>query len=417
MAQTIPLPVRPTARRTRGAGRNSRWSGVAARDAFRHIGPNWYASVMGTAIVANAGAGLPGFQHGAPRAAVTAVWALAAVWLAVVLLARAAHWRWHADQARRDLLDPTVAPFYGCLSMAMTAVSAGTMIVGRAWIGTGAALGLAWTLWLVGTLIGLATTVVVPYLMMTRHDIREGSAAPVWLLPIVAPMVSAATGPQLIPHVAAGQLRETMFLGCYAMFGISLLATMIILPVVFSKLVHHKAHSSPTTAPTEEALRAAAQCAVAAPGLFLVLGPLGQSVTAVNNLADVAHGAVSPQLADALKPFAVIYGVPVLGFAMIWLLMALLVVADVVKRGLPFAMTWWAFTFPVGTCVTGATGLWRHTGLAAYAWLACALYVLLVGAWAVTAARTARGAASGELLLGRAEAHITAGRLGITATQ
>ncbi|WP_370365179.1 TDT family transporter [Catenulispora sp. GP43] len=397
---TSTTPVSPTAHRPRGAGPASRWSGVAARDVFRRVGPNWYASVMGTAIIANAGAGLPGFERGVPRAAATAVWALAALWLAVVLAARAAHWRWHADQARRDILDPAVAPFYGCLSMALTAVSAGTMIVGRAWIGTGAALGLAWTLWLAGTLVGLATTVVVPYLMMTRHELPEGSAAPAWLLAIVAPMVSAATGPQLIPHLAAGQARETMLLGCYAMFGISLLATMIILPVVFAKLVHHKVGA-----------------AIAAPGLFLVLGPLGQSVTAVNNLADVAHGAVSPQLAAALKPFAVIYGVPVLGFAMIWLLMALLVVADVAKRGLPFAMTWWAFTFPVGTCVTGATGLWRHTGLAAYAWLACALYVLLVGAWAVTAVRTARGAASGELLLGRAEAHITAGRLGITATQ
>ena len=382
MANMLELPVIQAAPRADGAGPASRWSGVAPRDAFRRIGPNWYASVMGTAIIANAGAGLPGFERGAPRAAVTAVWAAAALWLAVVLIARAAHWRWHADQARRGLLDPAVAPFYGCLSMAMTAVSAGTMIVGRDWIGTGAALGLAWTLWLVGTVIGLATTAVVPYLMMTRHDIPKGSAAPAWLLPIVAPMVSAATGPQLIPHVAAGQLRETMLLGCYAMFGISLLATMIILPVIFSKLVHHKIGP-----------------AIAAPGLFLVLGPLGQSVTAVNNLADVAHGVVSPQLAAALKPFAVIYGVPVLGFAMIWLLMALLVVAEVVKKGLPFAMTWWAFTFPIGTCVTGALGLWHHTGLAAYAWLAIALYALLAAFWAVTATRTARGAVTGELLV------------------
>ena len=369
-------------------------------DIFRHIGPNWYASVMGTAIIANAGAGLPGFERGAPRTAVTVVWAVAVLWLAVVLLARAAHWRWHADQARRDLLDPAVAPFYGCLSMALTAVSAGTMIVGRAWIGTGAALGLAWTLWLVGTLIGLATTIVVPYLMMTRHEIAEGSASPAWLLPIVAPMVSAATGPQLIPHVAAGQARETMLLGCYAMFGVSLLATMIILPVVFSKLVHHKVGA-----------------AVAAPGLFLVLGPLGQSVTAVNNLADVGRGAVSPQLAAALKPFAVLYGVPVLGFAMIWLALAALIVAGVARRGLPFALTWWALTFPVGTCVTGATGLWHHTGLAAYAWLACGLYALLVGFWAVTAVRTVRGTLRGELGIKRPEARITPGRIGITAIQ
>ncbi|MFK0118352.1 hypothetical protein [Streptomyces sp. NPDC090994] len=27
--------------------------------ALRHLGPNWYACVMGTAVVASAGAGLP----------------------------------------------------------------------------------------------------------------------------------------------------------------------------------------------------------------------------------------------------------------------------------------------------------------------------------------------------------------------
>jgi tellurite resistance protein TehA-like permease len=63
-------------------------------------------------------------------------------------------------------------------------------------------------------------------------------------------------------------------------------------------------------------------------------------------------------------------------------------------------MTWWAFTFPVGTCVTGAAALARHTGLVAYDVLAVALYVLLVGAWGVAAVRTAGGLLSGALLAG-----------------
>ena len=40
-------------------------------------------------------------------------------------------------------------------------------------------------------------------------------------MPIVPPMVSAATGALLIPHVASAQGRLTLLLGCYAMFGIS----------------------------------------------------------------------------------------------------------------------------------------------------------------------------------------------------
>ena len=52
----------------------------------------------------------------------------------------------------------------------------------------------------------------------------EVSAQAGWLMPVVPPMVSAATGALLIPHLAPGVGRQTMFYGCFAMFGLSLIA-------------------------------------------------------------------------------------------------------------------------------------------------------------------------------------------------
>jgi tellurite resistance protein TehA-like permease len=95
---------------------------------------------------------------------------------------------------------------------------------------------------------------------------------------------------------------------------------------------------------------------------------------------------------------AVLYGVPVLGFALLWLGLAGALVVRAHRQGMGFAMTWWAFTFPVGTCVTGAEGLARHTGLVAFDWLTVGLYALLVAAWCVAAVRTTRGLLSGKLL-------------------
>ncbi|HZX37617.1 MAG TPA: TDT family transporter [Streptomyces sp.] len=348
--------------------------------ALRHFGPNWYATVMGTAIVANAGAALPVGIPGL-RTACAAVWALSAVLLAVVLAARAAHWTHHRDQARAHLLDPAVAPFYGCLSMALLAVGIGTLTVGQGMIGEPAAVATAATLFGAGTLTGLTAAVVVPYLMVVRHKVAPGTASPVWLLPVVAPMVSASFGPLLVPHLPAGQWREAMLLGSYAMFGVSLLASLLILPMVFARLVHH--------GPLPLALT---------PTLFLVLGPLGQSTTAVSKLADVAPGAVQAPYAEGLAAFAVIYGIPVLGFSLMWLALAGAMVVRAARGGMPFALTWWAFTFPVGTCVTGAEGLARHTGLVVLEWLAVGLYAFLVAAWAVTGVRTLRGLWGGALV-------------------
>ncbi|KMS89416.1 C4-dicarboxylate ABC transporter [Streptomyces regensis] len=347
---------------------------------LRHLGPNWYASVMGTAIVGSAGAALPGPAHGA-RGVFAAVWALSLLLLLILLIARALHWSRHRDQARAHLLDPGMAPFYGCLAMALLAVGGGALTVGRELIGTRTAVALDAVLFTTGTAIGLGAAVAVPYLMGVRHRVDAAQASPVWLLPLVAPMVSASAGPPLVPHLPPGQPRETLLLGCFALFGLSLLAVLLMLPLVFARLI--------SAGPLPLALT---------PTLFLVLGPLGQSTTAVGLIADAAPGVVAAPYDRGLAVFAVLYGVPVMGFALLWLALATAHVVRAGRRGMGFTLTWWAFTFPVGTCVTGAAVLARHTGLAVYDVLATGLYGVLVAAWLAAARGTVRGLFSGVLL-------------------
>ncbi|MFI2427144.1 TDT family transporter [Streptomyces sp. NPDC018955] len=354
--------------------------------AVRHLGPNWYACVMGTAIVAGAGTALPAHAT-VPRPVLTTVWASSLALLAVLLTARALHWARHRDQARAHLRDPAVVPFYGCLSMALLAVGGGALTLGRDWTGPRAAVVLDAVLFTAGTAVGLAAAVAVPYLMAVRHRVTAREVTPVWLLPLVAPMVSAALGPRLVPYLPQGQPRATLLLACVAMFGLSLLATLMTLPLVFGRLL--------TGGPPPLALT---------PTLFLVLGPLGQSTTAVGAFADVAPGVVPAPYDEGFRVLAVLYGVPVMGFALLWLCLACAHVLRAWRRGMRFTMTWWSFTFPVGTCVTGAGALASHTGLVVYDVLALALYALLAVAWAVAVRCTARGLFSGALLAGPAPA-------------
>jgi tellurite resistance protein TehA-like permease len=117
--------------------------------------------------------------------------------------------------------------------------------------------------------------------------------------------VSAATGALLIPHAPAGQARLSLLVACYAMFGISLLASLIIIPQIWSRLVQHKVGP-----------------AAMAPTLWIVLGPLGQSVTAASNLGKEAAHVLPAPYGTGATVAALLYGIPVWGFAMVWLVLA-----------------------------------------------------------------------------------------------
>ncbi|MEU0987536.1 TDT family transporter [Streptomyces sp. NPDC005953] len=345
---------------------------------LRHFTPNWYATVMGTAIVANAGAALdiPG-----TRPLLTAVWALSAVLLIAVVIARLLHWRHHRDRARAHLLDPTIAPFYGCAAMATLAVGAGTLPLGAPLMGAATAVPVAVLLLVLGTVAAVGTASVIPWLMVVNRRIEPGSASPVWLLPVVPPMVAAASWPPLIPELPAGQWPTAVLLASAAMFGLSLLATLAVLPLVIARLLRH--------GPLPLALT---------PALFLVLGPLGQSTTAADAMAYASRSVFPALQPSTVSAFATGYGVVAMGLAVLWLTLAGAATVRAMRRGLPFTLGWWAFTFPVGTCVTGAAALGERTELTALTLLAGGLYVLLVTAWAVAAGRTVRGLFSAELL-------------------
>ena len=247
----------------------------------------------------------------------TAVWALAATMLIALILAWSVHWTRYPERARGWAANPVMAQFWGAPAMALMTVGAGTLVLGGGLIGPAAAVSVDWVLWLAGTGLGLVTACWIPYLMMTRHVIGDGDAFGGWLMPVVPPMVSAATGALLIPHVASAQGRLTLLLACYAMFGISLFASVIIITQVWARLVTHK------------------------PGAAVMV--------------------------------------------------------RTARRGLPFALTWWSFTFPVGTCVTGTIALAVRSQADVLRAAAVVLFALLLVAWLVVAARTVAGCASGRL--------------------
>ena len=203
---------------------------------LQNFGPNWFASVMGTGIVATAGVTLPVHVPGL-RVFSHVVWVVAAVLLVVLIVAVTVQWVAPSDggaqpcaQSADDALlrrraDGTDDRGRRCAADRQGPDRRrGSRSTWPGCCGRRAPLG------------GLFTAATIPYLMFTQLNVEPDAAFGGWLMPVVPPMVSAATGALLIPHMAPGTGRTTMLYGCYAMFGLSLVAALIIITMIWSRL-------------------------------------------------------------------------------------------------------------------------------------------------------------------------------------
>ena len=126
-----------------GAAGLSRWLQVLASpmNSGRRVvmGPNWFASAMGTGIVATAGATLPIAVPGV-SAVTTAAWALSATILVTLSVVVPIHWLRNRGTFSALRGDPVMAQFFGAPPMAFMTVGTATLLVGSRWIGETAAV-------------------------------------------------------------------------------------------------------------------------------------------------------------------------------------------------------------------------------------------------------------------------------------
>jgi tellurite resistance protein TehA-like permease len=273
--------------------------------------------------------------------------------------------------------DGVALAFLGAPPMACLTVGSGALLVGHDLVGRTAAQAIAFPLIVLATVTGLLVAVLVP------GRIRLVEAPALGLLPVVPPMVSAAACPGLVAHLPAGAPRVAALGLCAALLVFALALAWSALRALAARL----RADGPGPGPV-------------APTLWLVLGPLGQSVTAINLLANAAHDVLPEPLAAALRGAALGYGLPVFALALAWLVAAVATVARAaLRRGLPFSWSWWAFTFPVGTVVTAGAELAGRTGVVAYGWTAAALLAPLLAGWLAAAAGTTRALARRRVAL------------------
>lgn len=333
----------------------------------RSFAPGWFAAVMGSGVLAMTTASL------AVRWPLLALPALLLHWfnsLLFVLLALPwlSQWLRFRSQAMQMLAHPVQGNFYPTFSIAL-------LVLAAQWLVFTDCVAVALVLWWLGALLHLLFSFAVLFLVFRGEQVGMEHVTPASFIPAVGLVVMPLAGGPLLAHMD-GLLREWALLLNILGLGAGSMMYLALLGLVFQRKYLHR--------PAQGLL---------APTVWIHLAPLGVIPVSLLNLAEVLA-------MPAVRELALLVLLVFWGFAMWWLVMAvLLTVAAHAAGQLPFALSWWGFTFPLGALVAASLRVHQSFGWSAVFAIAVAVWLLLVALWATTLLRTLRAVASGAIFL------------------
>ena len=349
---------------------------TGAAPALPLAGPAWFASVMGTGILAT----LLGREASSrpvllvPASILLALGAVLLVGLSAGFVARVVRDRAAFTQTLRD---PAILPTWGTVAMGILSVGSAAVTVLPllgARTGTGGPAG--WVVavdagcWVVGTALGVVTAFGFVRVALTRD---LGRPLPAWGLPLVPPMVSATTGAALVPQLHTAGARVALLVATVACF----LLALVLGGVVFVLAYLH--HWRVTPLPLAASVSA-----------WIPLGMVGQSMAAAQVIATQSSPLLAPSSARWTASLADAYGYVMLAVSVPVIAHAVSMTVRGFRARMPFTPGWWALTFPVGTLALGTRLLGESTGHELIGWVGVGALVVLSGTWLLCAAASVR---------------------------
>ncbi|MBP5073814.1 TDT family transporter [Pseudomonas chlororaphis] len=354
------------------------------REAIRQFTPNWFAATMGTGVLALALAQLPLRIPGLHLLA-EGLWLFTIGLFVVFSAAYAARWIMFFDEARRIFGHSTVSMFFGTIPMGLATIINGFLLFGIPRWGEGV-VQLAELLWWLDVALSLACGVLIPYMMFTRQEHRIDQMTAVWLLPVVAAEVAAASGGLLAPHLVDAHSQLVMLVTSYVLWAFSLPVAFSILTILLLRMALHKLPHESMAASSWLALGPIGTGALG----MLLLGADAPAIFAANGMAGVG------EIAEGL---GLVAGITLWGFGLWWMLTALLITLRYLRDGIPFNLGWWGFTFPLGVYALTTLKLASTLNLTFFAVFGSLLVLALALMWLLVGKRTLQGAYRGELFV------------------
>lgn len=332
----------------------------------RTMAPGWFAAVMGTAVTSLA---LTLFSKTFAWAALPAEifhWA-AVVMMTVLGAAAVLRLVFFPKAVLHTVSHPVEGAFYATFPIAL-------LVMAAEWTVRAESLTVVAWLWWPGVVGTFLSSFVILSLLFAGKSLTLDQVTPGHFIPAVGLVVIPVAGAGLAAP-AEGLMREVHFGVNMVGFGAGVFMYVGLTALTMAR--HFLG------APIVGKMT---------PTLWVHLAPL--AVIPLSMLA-LLHA-----VADAsLIRYGTLVASAFMGAALWWMVIAAVLTVKNLREGkLPFAISWWAFVFPVGALTVLALRLSAMMELALLPWVAAGLGALLAFFWTAAAVGTIRGLLNGSIL-------------------
>lgn len=344
---------------------------------IKNFAPSWFAAVMGTGIFAVTSEYYSCLWPWLENLAVC-LWVLNIILFCLLLIPWTARWFLFKEDALRDLNHPITGQFYATMPIGCLVLAADFLVVGTGYLGVELAVSFAKICWVLGAVLALLFAIIIPVINFF-NKVELVDMNPAWFMPPVSLIVAPVAGAKLIPYWPQN-LQEPILLINYTFWGIGFFLFIFLAVICFYRLI--------VAPPLPGSL---------IPTIWIYLGPIGVGTIALLNLGSVS----APWLGIFSQPVINLFGLIYWGFGFWWLIVAcILTLTNTLHKNLPYALSWWAFTFPIGA-YTGATFLiaaaFQFPLLRTYGFIC---FCLLALCWLIVFSQTFYRLCKGELFNG-----------------
>ena len=304
--------------------------------------PSWPSSVMGTGIIPIAlHLGSQKISFFNPLAAGFSI--LSLILLLIIFSLWISRFIRHRKKFSEELHHPVSGSFIPTMPISFMVTGINFIVIAPAYIGSEAALSTAQIFFWIGTAgIYLFSWLIMPALFRNKN-VREEHGTFGWYIPPVSHLIVPVLGLDLVSHLKGSGLSSFYFMVSLISLGIGFFLFMFIGANVFYRYLYR---SSPA--------------GKMAPTLFIGLAPGSIILIVLGKLNSALKVLSEPGLDINLNALVIILGISLWGFSFWWTILSIVKTAILlIRKELLFALSWWAFTFPLGAFAV-ATGVLNH---------------------------------------------------------